>query len=311
MDSSPLTSRTKRETVQKMFTVAAAQYVITRSRTGYMPAGQGHSGSCVSARFRSSALLAGLVLCGCGSYTKPDNAASRSPSELSLHVESHGNDLRLTWNRHAPLFANATGGILIIEDGDQPKREMPLSAAILQTGSVLYQPTSKNVRFRLQITSTHSATISREQSATADRDVRVSGQVPDIHVPDRPKPEDARPSTSHPVTSAKSRAERIARESSTRARVQPLPDSHDTGIATFYNPAGQSATKELAAACARLPVGSRVRVTNLANGRTVVLPVVRPGASARGEHIINVSYRAAEELGFVRAGTARVRVEPE
>jgi len=86
--------------------------------------------------------------------------------------------------------------------------------------------------------------------------------------------------------------------------------SYATGIATFYDSSGQSDKQELAAVYSRLPVGSRVRVTNLANGKSVVVLIIRRGAFA-GEHIINVSYHAAEELGLVRAGTARVRVEPE
>jgi hypothetical protein len=151
MASSPLTSWTKRETAQKMFTVAATQHVITRRRTGLCPPVRGTAAVLfppVSGHQRCSRVW---FFCGCGSYTKPDNAASRSPSELGLHVESQGSDLRLIWNRHSPLFPNATGGILIIEDGDRPKRELPLTAAILQTGSVLYQPTSKNVRFHFRL----------------------------------------------------------------------------------------------------------------------------------------------------------------
>ena len=288
---------------------------MTRSHTGAIGAGQRHSSSPVFALIRSSALLAGFVLCGCSSSPKPDTPAPESPLELTLRAESQGKDIQLTWNRHSPLLANSTGGILIIEDGDQPKQELPLTADFLQTGSVLYQPTSNNVRFRLHITSTHSATISHEQSAAANTEVRGLGQAPATQVPDMTKPQDARPFTRRPVTPAKSKAERVVREPSTRARVQPppsdFPDSQKTGFATFYNPTGQSDKQELAAAYARLPVGSRVRVTNLANGRSLVLPIVRPGASARGKHIINVSYHAAEELGFVSAGTAPVRVEPE
>lgn len=57
-----------------------------------------------------------------------------------------------------------------------------------------------------------------------------------------------------------------------------------------------------------LPLGTRVRVTNLANNRSVVLTVNDRGPFTKGR-IIDVSRRAAERLGFRRAGTARVRVE--
>ena len=57
-----------------------------------------------------------------------------------------------------------------------------------------------------------------------------------------------------------------------------------------------------------LPFGTRVRVTNLANGKSVVVEITDRGPFVRGR-IIDVSGRAAEELGFRRAGTARVRVD--
>ena len=64
----------------------------------------------------------------------------------------------------------------------------------------------------------------------------------------------------------------------------------------------------LTAAHRTLPFGTRVRVTNLANRRSIVVTVNDRGPFARGR-IIDVSRRAAGDLGFRRAGTARVRVE--
>ena len=57
-----------------------------------------------------------------------------------------------------------------------------------------------------------------------------------------------------------------------------------------------------------LPFGTRVRVTNLANRRSVVVTITDRGPFRRGR-VIDVSKRAAIDLGFYRAGTARVRVE--
>jgi len=56
-----------------------------------------------------------------------------------------------------------------------------------------------------------------------------------------------------------------------------------------------------------LPFGTLVRVTNMANGRSVVVRINDRGPFVR-RRIIDVSRRAAEALGFVRDGTARVRV---
>ena len=64
----------------------------------------------------------------------------------------------------------------------------------------------------------------------------------------------------------------------------------------------------LTAAHPTLPFGTRVRVTNLDNGRSVVVTITDRGPFRR-KRIIDVSRRAAKELGFVREGTARVRVE--
>lgn len=96
----------------------------------------------------------------------------------------------------------------------------------------------------------------------------------------------------------------------------------ETGVASFYggertgtNFHGRlTANGELydmnalTAAHTTLPMPSLVRVTNLDNGRAIVLRVNDRGPFARGR-IIDVSRRAAQLLGFEGQGTARVRVE--
>lgn len=64
----------------------------------------------------------------------------------------------------------------------------------------------------------------------------------------------------------------------------------------------------LTAAHRSLPLGTRVRVTHLRNGRSVVVRINDRGPYKRGV-IIDLSRRAANELGMVREGRARVRVE--
>ena len=66
--------------------------------------------------------------------------------------------------------------------------------------------------------------------------------------------------------------------------------------------------KALTAAHPSLPLGTRIRVTNLANGRSVVLRINDRGPWAKNR-LIDVSYAAAQELRFVREGLARVRIE--
>lgn len=66
---------------------------------------------------------------------------------------------------------------------------------------------------------------------------------------------------------------------------------------------------ELTAAHRTLPLPSWVRVTNLANGRSVVVRVNDRGPfSDPDRRIIDVSYAAAVRLGMVGTGTAPVRV---
>ncbi len=64
---------------------------------------------------------------------------------------------------------------------------------------------------------------------------------------------------------------------------------------------------EMTAAHPTLPTGTLVRVTNLGNGRSVIVVIADRGPFS-GKRIIDLSYAAAKHLGFVQQGTARVRV---
>jgi rare lipoprotein A len=64
----------------------------------------------------------------------------------------------------------------------------------------------------------------------------------------------------------------------------------------------------LTAAHPTLPLGSIIKVTNLRNGKFVVLQVNDRGPFVENR-IVDVSYRAAKLLRFNDRGIARVRVE--
>ena len=94
------------------------------------------------------------------------------------------------------------------------------------------------------------------------------------------------------------------------------PDYDETGIASWYGPTfyGHATANgeiynagDLTAAHRTLPMPVNVRVTNLDNGKSVVLRVNDRGPYAKGR-IIDVSEQAAKLLGFYGQGTARVRV---
>jgi rare lipoprotein A (peptidoglycan hydrolase) len=67
---------------------------------------------------------------------------------------------------------------------------------------------------------------------------------------------------------------------------------------------------DFTAAHATLPLGTFVRVTNLNNGRTVIVRVNDRGPFVSGR-IIDVSYNAARVLDFLNKGVQRVRLEFE
>jgi rare lipoprotein A len=57
-----------------------------------------------------------------------------------------------------------------------------------------------------------------------------------------------------------------------------------------------------------LPIPSYARVTNLANGRSVVVRINDRGPF-KSDRVIDLSYVAAHKLGYIQAGQARVEVE--
>jgi rare lipoprotein A len=91
----------------------------------------------------------------------------------------------------------------------------------------------------------------------------------------------------------------------------------EDGIASWYGPQfhGKKTSSgevfnmnDMTAAHKTLPLGTYVRVTRLDNGRWIIVRVNDRGPFV-GDRIIDLSRRAAEELGMLPHGTARVRIE--
>jgi rare lipoprotein A len=86
------------------------------------------------------------------------------------------------------------------------------------------------------------------------------------------------------------------------------------GVASFYTEGTQTAngekfdTHELTAAHRTLPFGTRLRVTNVATGKTVTVRVNDRGPFIPGR-VVDVSYAAAETLGMVDGGIAKVKLD--
>lgn len=66
--------------------------------------------------------------------------------------------------------------------------------------------------------------------------------------------------------------------------------------------------KKMTAACNVLPLGTWIRVTNLRNGKSVVVKT-NDRLHARMKRVVDLSREAAEKLGYVKSGLTRVRVE--
>jgi rare lipoprotein A len=110
------------------------------------------------------------------------------------------------------------------------------------------------------------------------------------------------------------------RQQSTKEALLSCPQARqyqEVGTASWYGrehhgrrtASGQAFNMHgLTAAHRTLPFGSRIRVTNVGNGRSVVLTVNDRGPFIKGR-FLDVSYRAARDLNFVRAGITRVKVE--
>lgn len=111
-------------------------------------------------------------------------------------------------------------------------------------------------------------------------------------------------------------AEPAAAAPDAAATAEAKPVAVQTGIASWYSgqaTVGRAARvrrgmAELTAAHRHLPLGTYVRVTNLANQRSAVVRINDRGPYIRGR-IIDVNPAAARKLAMVQRGISRVRME--
>lgn len=62
----------------------------------------------------------------------------------------------------------------------------------------------------------------------------------------------------------------------------------------------------MTAACRSLPLGTRIRVVNLRNGRFVDVTITDRGPAKRLHRVLDLSEAAARELEFIGQGETRV-----
>lgn len=92
------------------------------------------------------------------------------------------------------------------------------------------------------------------------------------------------------------------------------PAGDAIGLASYYTEGSRTADGEklvpgaLTAAHPTLPFGTRLRVTRVDTGRSVVVRVNDRGPFIKGR-IVDVSHSAAEQLGLTRQGVAKVKID--
>ncbi len=98
---------------------------------------------------------------------------------------------------------------------------------------------------------------------------------------------------------------------------EAVPEYRQVGIASWYGGRHQGRLtasgevfdeNKLTAAHRTLPLVTRARVTNLENGRSIAVRVNDRGPYIGGR-VIDLSTRAAQELGMTEQGLARVQIE--
>jgi rare lipoprotein A len=121
-----------------------------------------------------------------------------------------------------------------------------------------------------------------------------------------------------PTVISKSEMHSIGRQAS---RERPIVGSNQValgatsyGLASYYEEGTQTASGEnfdpqaLTAAHPNLPFGTKLRVTNVTTGKSVIVRVNDRGPFVPGR-IVDVSHSAAAALGIIDRGTAKVKVD--
>ncbi|MDM7936284.1 MAG: septal ring lytic transglycosylase RlpA family protein [Cyanobium sp. CZS 48M] len=181
------------------------------------------------------------------------------------------------------------------------RRTFPLGAlALLLSGSGIALPVLAN-------------------SARTESEPRIAMATPAISAPAVERSESVQPSQRVAIRQQDSETPALEAPSAPTAPA-PTPRRFKlagTGEASWYGPGffgNRTANGEvfrpgtMTAAHRTLPFGTKVKVTNLRNGRSAIVRINDRGPF-HGNRIIDLAHGAAQNLGLVASGVAQVRLE--
>jgi rare lipoprotein A len=95
----------------------------------------------------------------------------------------------------------------------------------------------------------------------------------------------------------------------------PLLAKEEVGIASWYGKENQISstgkrlqhTQYCAAAHKKLPIGTKVMITNIKTHKTICAVIEDRGPYTKGR-IIDLNYLAAKRLGIIQTGVAKVKI---
>ena len=176
-----------------------------------------------------------------------------------------------------------------------------------------------NVALALLLSGSGVAVPVLANSARTESESRIAMARPAVPAPALESPEPVQPSQSVAIRQQESEAPALEAPTAPTAPA-PTPPRFTlagTGGASWYGPGffgNRTANGEvfrpgtMTAAHRTLPFGTKVKVTNLRNGRSAIVRINDRGPF-HGNRIIDLAHGAAQNLGLVASGVAQVRLE--
>jgi hypothetical protein len=132
------------------------------------------------------AILAGYLMLRDSALLRPGIASPRAAAHdlqsggshsagLALRAERNGDDLRLDWDRTAPVLVAATGGMLTIREGKGREKQVMVDGNLLRRGAMVYGPVHGDVFLRLVIFGQEGAKTGESTSTYRPQPTSVSG----------------------------------------------------------------------------------------------------------------------------------------